>query len=280
MTLTTKRAASGSSRRSSASSGAAFARRARFGSPPAPPRPRRARPARRRCARRALRPPSRRGRSACGRSPPSSSASRPEIDSTTLLIVRPAQAERAPLRRAERAPAHEDGGAPEVVVVERAEVGGEDSRLLEGRGGRADRGPGAREVEHPPPSPMVAYRKSRAPVPLSRGVSEGAALGPARLPIRLPRRPKVEAQVRAERQSRRSACATSRIAPCTRRRSGARIRRSRATRIELHDLPGAGAAPRRSVRLLPLADRRRGRSGRAARLPGREDSDRQGQARH
>ena len=53
-----------------------------------------------------------------------------------LAHGRPAEAERAALRRWKGAAAHVDGGSPQVIVVQRSEVGAEDSRLLErGRGG-------------------------------------------------------------------------------------------------------------------------------------------------
>src|SRR5258708_3781121 len=56
-----------------------------------------------------------------------------------LADRRPAKPQRPPLRRAERAAAHEDGRAAQVVIVERAKVRGQDSRLLEGGGRRSDR---------------------------------------------------------------------------------------------------------------------------------------------
>src|SRR5207245_4715100 len=56
-----------------------------------------------------------------------------------LADGRPAEAESASLGRRKGAAAHVDGGAPEVIVVQRAEVGAEDTRLLKRRRGGADR---------------------------------------------------------------------------------------------------------------------------------------------
>src|SRR5207249_9473789 len=54
-----------------------------------------------------------------------------------LAERRPAEAQGPARGRWKGTPAHVDGGAAQVVLVQRAEVGAEDARLLEGGGGRA-----------------------------------------------------------------------------------------------------------------------------------------------
>ena len=64
-----------------------------------------------------------------------------------LAQRRPAEAERAALRRRKSSPAQVDGGTPEILVGQRAEVGGENPRLLEGGGRCADGCAGAGELK-------------------------------------------------------------------------------------------------------------------------------------
>src|SRR5260370_10481915 len=73
-----------------------------------------------------------------------------------LADRRPAKPQRPPLRSAERAAAHEDSRAAQVVIVERAKVRGQDSRLLEGGVRRSYCRTRLRKINH-----RFAYRRSR-----------------------------------------------------------------------------------------------------------------------
>jgi len=60
----------------------------------------------------------------------------------------PAQPERAALRRSKGPAGHEDRGAPQVIVIEQAEIVRQDAGFLERRLCGSDRAPNAREFDH------------------------------------------------------------------------------------------------------------------------------------
>src|SRR4029077_16783070 len=73
-----------------------------------------------------------------------------------LVDRAPAEPQRAPLRGPERSDADEEGGPAQVVVVKSAEIRAQDSRLLQGRRGSADRRASTCEILH-----AVRYRRVR-----------------------------------------------------------------------------------------------------------------------
>src|SRR4029077_1691191 len=98
---------------------------------------------------------------------------------------------------AEGSAGHEDRRSTQVVVVERAEVRGQDPRLLQRGGACPDRAARSGEIDHA--CVTVAYRRFDASVPLPRGARQRPDSVAARLQVRLPRGPPVQAQVRAHR---------------------------------------------------------------------------------